>query len=127
MNSTPTFGGLRLLPLFLALVMVADAFGASRPQVAPLKKGSNRHPAAQTEESAPAVEAEAPAVERTPARSPSGGDDDAARRAWKKLGGRVDVLEKQLEKIRKENADLKEQVKLLYSIVNKLAGLQQGN
>jgi hypothetical protein len=88
-----------------------------------------REPQVTSEEEAPAAEAPPVAkpqlrepvpkiVKPVPSPSPDGSP--------KTIQSRIDRQGKEIAQLKQENAKLKEQVRLLFSIVNKLAGLQQG-
>ena len=102
-------------------------------------------PAARAQEEEPAAEAPAaPAAPAPKAKAPklnpatvATDDDDAPAAAPKakapkadapagSLAARVDKQAKELAQLKKDNDELKKQVRLLYLIVNKLAGLNPG-
>jgi len=77
---------------------------------------------------APPVRPAGPASPRTkPTRpgvpAPAAGGSEGSVKA---LASRLDKQSKELTQLKAENARLREQVRLLFSIVNKLAGLSQG-
>lgn len=73
---------------------------------------------------APAAAAEEEEEAATPPPKPKAAKPDAAPAG--PLAAKVEKQGKELAALKKENDKLKEQVRLLYSIVNKLAGLNQG-